>query len=511
MQIDAAVSRRKKFTPGLFRRKDEYISIGRRFAQGYHIGLRTIDRILFAGGAIFLAAWFFRLAGDGLYAWFSGDDLMNLYGAWSTPVWRLAAGCVIFSDATFRPLGALWYRTVFALAGFDPLAFHAAAFVILFANIALSYVLARQLTGRRETAAVAALLVSYNARFANLYYDTGAIYDVLCYFFYYAALVWYVRLRRRGLFPGTRHLAVFALLAVCALDAKEMAVTLPLVVLSFELVFHRPQSRSLRALGRWLRQEGRGAVVAGVPAACFALAKAVGPAAIVHAPGYRLTISAERAMSNARVYLDHIFYRYGWFTSGRALALWLGMLALAVASRSRVLAFAWLLLTVTILPMLFLEPRAGSAIYVCLFGWALYAAALASALTDPLMRWLPARIKGAALFLATAALLYPYHRFEGRFTGRSATESGEELRAVSAALDRVRPSFPPGARILFLNDPIRPDVHDLMFLVRLSYQDQTLAVDRVKMMSAPPEPAGWARYDFVYDYAAGRFLEVRHP
>ena len=470
-----------------------------------------IDRILYLGGALFLAVWFLWLAGDGLNAWFSGDDLMNLYGAWSTPVWRLAADCVVFSGATFRPLGALWYRTVFALAGFDPLAFHAVAFAFLFANIALTYVLVRLLTGRRETAAVAALLVSYNARFVNLYYDTGAIYDVLCYFFYYAALVWYVRLRRRGMIPGARHLAVFALLAVCALDAKEMAVTLTLAVLSFELLFYPPGSRRVRELGKWLREGGRGAAVAGVIAACFALAKAVGPAAIVNAPGYRPTITAGRAISSARAYLDHIFYQYGWFTSGRALALWLGMLALAAVARSRVLAFAWLLLTVTILPMLFLDPRAGSAIYVCLFGWALYAAALASDLTDPLLRWLPARLKGAALFLAVAALLLPHHRFEGGFTRRSATQSADELRAVSAALDRVRPSFPPGARILFLNDPIRPGVHDLMFLVRLSCQDQTLAVDRVKMMPAPPEPAGWARYDFVYDYAGGCFLEVKHP
>ena len=466
---------------------------------------------MFSGGALFLAAWFLGLAGGGLFAWFSGDDLMNLYGAWSTPAWRLAADCVAFSSAAFRPLGALWYRAVFALAGFDPLAFHAAAFAILFANIALTYALARQLTGRRETAAVAALLASYNARFVNLYYDTGAIYDVLCYFFYYAALLWYARVRRRGLFPGARQLALFAVLAACALNAKEMAVTLPPAVLFFELLFYPPPAWRPRALGTWLLHEGRGAMVAGVLAALFVLAKSAGPGAIVNAPGYRLTVTAERALSNARSYLDHIFYQYGWFTSGRALALWLGMLALAAVNRSKVLAFAWVLLTATIAPMLFVDLRAGSAIYVCLFGWALYAAALAAGLTDPLRRWLPARVKGAALFLGVAALLYPHHRFEGGFTSRSASQGGEELRAASAALHRVRPSFPPGARILFLNDPIRPGVHDLMFLVRLGYGDQTLAVDRVRMMPAPPGPAAWQQYDYVYDYVGGRFLELKRP
>jgi hypothetical protein len=90
-----------------------------------------IDRTLRAAGALFVAAWFLWLAGAGLGAWFSADDMMNLYGAWSTPWWRLVRANVLFFGADIRPLGALWYRTVFAAAGFDPWAFHAAAFAAL--------------------------------------------------------------------------------------------------------------------------------------------------------------------------------------------------------------------------------------------------------------------------------------------------------------------------------------------------------------------------------------------
>ena len=60
--------------------------------------------------------------------------------------------------------------------------------------------------------------------------------------------------------------------------------------------------------------------------------------------------------------------------------------------------------------------------------------------------------------------------------------------------------------MLFLNDPLAPDVHDMMFLARLGYADDTLAVDRVKAMKDPPD---WAKYDYVFDYVGGRFLTLQ--
>jgi len=471
--------------------------------------MRPIDRILCAAGSLFIAAWFLALAGDGIRAWFSGDDLMNLYSAWTSPVTKLLGAAIWFFGPGIRPLGSLWYRVVFALAGFHPLAFHASAFAILFVNFGLTYLLARRLSGRRETAAITTLLASYNARFVNLYYDTGAIYDVLCYCFYLAALLWHVRVRQQGMFPNGRQMGVFLALTVCALNAKEMAVTLPLVVGSYELIYHPPALWDWRALKKWMLDEGRGLLAAALVAGAFLIGKWVEPGGIVHAPGYRMVFTSARALSNTGAYLDHIFYQYGWFTPARSAALWIAMLAVAILSRSRTLRFAWLFLTVSLAPMMFIDPRAGSAIYVCLFGWALFATELAVRATDPLARWMPARLKSAALFLGIAALLWPYHRFEGGFTSRVAAQSGEQLRPVAMALHQSAPELRPGARLLFLNDPIRPDAFDLTFLIRLSYRDNSLQVDRVRMMPAPPERSRWSTYDYVFDYAGDRFILLR--
>ena len=79
-----------------------------------------------AGASLTIAAVFLFLAGDGLSAYFTPDDMMNLYGAWFRPV--LEQG---------RPLGALVYRAIFAVFGLDPLPYRMVCFLLLAGNLVL--------------------------------------------------------------------------------------------------------------------------------------------------------------------------------------------------------------------------------------------------------------------------------------------------------------------------------------------------------------------------------------
>jgi len=457
-------------------------------------------KIRSAALALLLAAWFFRHAGAGLFGWFSGDDLMNLHGAWTASWGKLAAGNLFFFGPDIRPLGALWYRLVFAVAGFEPMAFHAGALALLLANIALAWGVAHKLSGRAGVATLTALLVSYNARFANLYFDTGAIYDILCFFFYYGALLLYLRIRERGASPGRGESAALVALAVCALNSKEMAVTLPAALLAYELLWHAPERGGLR---RWMAREGRGVLLTAAPAALFVAGKLLSAESIVRMPGYRSTFSLAHALSTASVYLDSIFYQYGWFTPARTLTLWIVLLVLAALARSRCLAYGWLLLSLTIAPMLTVDPRGGSAIYICLFGWAYYAACAAFGLADRLLRRAPRPWRAAAVIALAMLLLDPAHRFEGRFTAESARRSGEKMRAAWTALSAAMPTVPHRARLLFLNDPIEQDIFDLLYLVQLGYGDREIEVVRAKFARPAPDPLA---FDRVLDYYGGRFV-----
>ena len=72
---------------------------------------------------------------------------------------------------------------------------------------------------------LAAMVVCYHAGVGALYYYTGFVYDVLCFFFYVSALVLYVSVRRRGRLLSAWETAAFLGLFLCALNSKETAAT----------------------------------------------------------------------------------------------------------------------------------------------------------------------------------------------------------------------------------------------------------------------------------------------
>src|SRR5207247_3480443 len=122
-----------------------------------------------AAGAIAVIIGFFLVfAGDGLSAYFTPDDMMNLYDAWFRPL------------VAQRPAGVLFQRGIFAVFGLNPLPFRIACFLMLLANLLLLYAFCVRLSQSREVAALACLLGAYHAHLADLYYSTGTVYDLLC-------------------------------------------------------------------------------------------------------------------------------------------------------------------------------------------------------------------------------------------------------------------------------------------------------------------------------------------
>ena len=54
---------------------------------------------------------------------------------------------------------------------------------------------------------VATLISAYHARFADLYYNIGTIYDLLCFSFFYGAFLYYVKIRQSGRMPEVMEMA----------------------------------------------------------------------------------------------------------------------------------------------------------------------------------------------------------------------------------------------------------------------------------------------------------------
>ena len=440
--------------------------------------------VLIAGGII--AIYFLALTHDAWHAYFTQDDCANLHQALYFPLASLLKGSVLwFQTAAYaRPLGGLWYRSIYAVAGFNPLPFHIVNLAILLANAWLTYCLTRRLSGSREAGILAALLISYHPRFSLLYYDTGFIFDVLCYFFYFSALLLYVRVRQQGRSLHPWELAGVAALHLCALDSKEIAITLPLFLLVYELLYE--QRRSFLAVA-----------VTGGLSVVFVVERMLDPNSLLSNDAYRPVLTWERLMTTSRAFINPLFFRETAFTSIAVVSLWLVLFAIAWGTRSRALKFAWLFLMLSVAPIAFITPRGPAQYYIPFFGWVLYAAVL-------LFRSRFATQVAPALFVALTLPLYFSYRGTGWASASFVSLEGEMLRSLNTQMHRAHPTVRRGARLLFVNDPIRPNTFDMMFLTQLTYGDMSLKVDRLLTQSAPDAKLV-ATYDYLFDYRFGRF------
>lgn len=469
--------------------------------------MRKADRALSVAGAFLIGTYFWRLVRPTLQVYFTPDDLMNLYVAWIFPTGRLVRANLLFflSNPFARPFAAAWYRIIFYFAGFRPEPFHAALLVALFVNIFLTYAVSRRLSESRQVGAVAALIGCYNDRLASLYFDTGFIYDVLCYCFYCSAFLFYIRARQRNRFLKTWETTACLLLFSMALGSKEMAVSLPILLLAYEWLYHRPKERQIVP-----------ALAIGSLALLFAAGRFIGPDRPVTNAAYKPHVTWAQFLLTSRHVLGDFTGLHDAFSSASVLLLWAALFLIAWSSKRPCLKFAWLILMVTPLPVAFLYPRGPAQYYIPWFGWTLFAAAVLARLCrlgdrslTPEEFW-TVRLRGSALLLALAAILYPHFKEIGWDSVRSASVEGPGNKRIVADLHQLYPSFRDHAKILFLNDPVPADWWNMLFIVRLSYRNDTLTVDCAKRIGRPDD-AQLATYDHVFDYANGRFFEWRPP
>ncbi len=500
-----------------------------------------------AAGPIFVAIYFLVLTGRAVYTYFTPDDFLNLYQAWTKPVGEIVKANLLFAlpSELARPLGSAWYRLMFTLAGLHPAPFKIVNLAIVVANIFLTYAVARRLAKSRTAGTLAALIGCYHPETLNLYFNTGYIFDVLCYFFYFSAAIVYLRARAEDRFPTSRELAAVCGLYVCALNAKELAVTFPVFLLIYELILSGWNGPGWNGHGReapavpttaWRQglRQATGILMTGTITLAVLIGKTLAPGSLMHInPMYRPKFTWHQFMLTSLDFTGHLFLRPASWTAPMVITLWSVMLAIAWLSRSRALRFAWLFIMVSPLPLAFIPPRGVSQYYIPLFGWALYAAVLLDLGLDlafPFPRdssigsqrhraFRNRMLAGAGLVVLLAAVAYRPWRYYQQWNPDEVLVEAEMNRAVVKELHRLEPTLAPGARLMFLDDPIPATRWNMTFMVHLSYRDPSIVVDRMKAIEAGTDNTAnpgiknpdLGSYDHVFDFRAGQFFELAAP
>ena len=182
----------------------------------------------------------------GLIMFYSGDDMMNMYGAWMLKPWTLAKAQILFWMPVYRPVGGAIYRVFYALFGISsraPLRF-------LLADAARQrgacMACFRVLSSTVPEALIALSLTLVHGTFQDLYLSAGTIYDRLWFLFTAAGLIVYARFRTRAFLP-------VCLLCILCMGSKESGVALPVLLLCYQPLYHFPEARKSKAIGAWLR------------------------------------------------------------------------------------------------------------------------------------------------------------------------------------------------------------------------------------------------------------------
>src|SRR5262245_18609507 len=341
-------------------------------ATKMHYRFRTPDAICVA----VVVAYFLHFALPARHGGFREDEMLNIWAYWYLGAFQSILRFAKFWTPYYRPGGVLYYLPLYHFFGLNPLPYRIVQIIILALSIPIAHCLARLLASSRSVAFLAVLAFCYHPYVASLVFVGAFIYDVLCGLFYFAALTYYVHIREKGACLRPTQLVLFLLLYVCALTSKEMAVTLPVIVLTYELL-RSPHSANWGAYLSWTWRCAGPSLIAGVMTAIYVYSK-VHDIGSVTGGAYRPRYSWHNFVrSNAR-FVGELLYAPAAITPIVLLLLWAAVFIYAFWRRDRMIQLMAFWVVIVPLPIAFLLPiRSGACLYLLLFGWAMIFARVA--------------------------------------------------------------------------------------------------------------------------------------
>jgi hypothetical protein len=451
-----------------------------------------------------LLAYFFDFAVPALRGGFADDEMMNLYLYWlAGPLKSIEANLCFWSTFPPRPAGALYYLPLYHFFSLDPLPYRFVQISILAATIPIIFCLAHLLSGSRAVAFLVALAMCYHGQMGSLVFTGSFIYDVLCGLFYFGALSYYVDIREKGLALRPARLALFLALYIFALNSKEMAVSLPVIVFLYELLKAR-RADNWKEFARRNWHLFTPSLVAALITAIYIFGKLTGPSSLANSDAYRPVFSLHRFTVTNAHFINDLLYHSASHTGRLVLLAWPAVLLYAFWRGDRLLQLMAIWVVVTPLPLAFIPGRGGAMLYILLFGWATILARMASDVIG-LIGKLPVRpsqaaiLRSSAIAAAAFALAVFTHWQNQRFdTTRGLLNSGQKSLHVIQAFRSLGLHPKPGSGIL-----LRPEKRFYqngyypLFVAALVWNDHSLRIyvdGQRHVLSEDPPAVGIAKY-----------------
>jgi len=412
-------------------------------------------------------------------------------------------------------MGGVYFSLLYRFFGLNPFPYHVVLTALLLFNTWLAYRFGRLIAGSQLAGGLVSLVVAYHPEMLHLVYLPAFVYDVLCFTFYFSALNYYIARRASGIRLTKKQIAVFLLLYTGALDSKEMAITLPAMVLLYEAIWHASAPISWANAAEWLKSEALPGLAAGVMTLVCVLGKTFGSDSLVRMEAYRPVFTWSRYWESTSRFVNTIFYQpiqAPFFNPARVVLLAAVLLFVAWRAKQRHLLLAWFFLWVAPLPITFVPGRGGACLYIPLAGWAVIAASVFVSLAKAAARnaprlWIPERVALGALAAIGIALFWANTECRGGSVPPGVLKPAALTWSVADQIRAVQPTVKPGARIYVFHDPF--GTWDMKFIMELVYHDRSVNVwlgDRVPLLRAEID-----RMDYVFTFEEGRLKRLRGP
>jgi hypothetical protein len=426
----------------------------------------------------------------GLTMFYSGDDMMNMYKAWTMPALKIWKAQIYPWMPLYRPLGTAVYRVFYSAFGFHPLPLYIFCWLLLVVNVFAAWRFFRVLAPSVFVALLALSLTLVHGSFQDLYMSAGMIYDRLCFLFTVLAVIVYAR---------TRRVALVSLICLMAMNSKESGAVVPAILFAYECIYCLSGGRRPKKMGEWMRSIAPLYCVLGVIAAAFFIGRIRGTQDIAGNVAYQPHSSFGFWLTNVAAYMSELSYQAIHFTRGATVVLLAAMFALAAWLRNRAMLFGWFYFLIAITPVALISARPGYVLYVPYSGLGLYIAALIGVLA------LSSRAQTAILVCATALITWVH---ASHWPSPWVVRDSPEWRLT----DKMRRDFPTlqrGAKFLFVDDYPAGNGYDTLFTLQLLYRDPTIEVARLHGPAAQqPVPGQPFRFDHVFTTARDTYAEL---
>jgi len=162
-------------------------------------------------------------------------------------------------EASYRPLATLSYYLIYAIAGLNPFYYHLLSVILHMIAVVLVYLIFNLILKHRFSALFAGLLFACHPALTEAVDCIAYNEDLLAAVFFLLAFLFCVKSRENGLKTDVQNYGLSLFFFVLGLLSKEMAITLPAIILLYDVSLRNDADRksfSLQLILKTIKARG---------------------------------------------------------------------------------------------------------------------------------------------------------------------------------------------------------------------------------------------------------------